>query len=109
MTSKVVHTQAESAVMAKTAGRFESVNSSLQSMLNTLMSELSVLQTAWKGSGAMAFEQVRAQYQQDLSNLNKALLETAEAIRSSGVSYDASDSAAADRVTKSGGSYTLPL
>ena len=109
MTSGVAQTQAESAVMAKAAGRFESVNSSLQSMLNTLMSELSVLQTAWKGSGAMAFEQVRAQYQQDLSNLNKALLETAEAIRSSGVSYDASDSAAADRVTKSAGSYTLPL
>jgi len=96
--------------MAKTAGKFESVNSSLQSMLNTLMSELSVLQTAWKGSGAMAFEQVRAQYQQDLNSLNKALLETAEAIRSSGVSYDASDSGAADRVAKSGGgSYTLPL
>jgi len=95
--------------MAKTAGRFESVNSSLQSMLNTLMSELSVLQTAWIGQGARAFEQVRAQYEQDLSKLNKALLETAEAIRSSGVQYDASDSSASDRLSKTGGSYTLPL
>jgi WXG100 family type VII secretion target len=109
VTSGVAQTQAESAVMAKTAGKFESVNSSLQSMLNTLMSELSVLQSAWKGEGSRAFEQVRAQYQQDLTSLNKALLETAEAIRSSGVSYDASDSGAADRLTKSGGSYTLPL
>jgi WXG100 family type VII secretion target len=102
-------TQAESAVMAKTAGKFESVNGSLQSMLNTLMSELSVLQTAWVGQGARAFEQVRAQYEQDLSKLNKALLETAAAIRSSGLNYDSSDSGAAERLTKSGGSYTLPL
>jgi WXG100 family type VII secretion target len=110
VTSGVAQTQAESAVMVSTAAKFENVNSSLQSMLNTLMSELSVLQGAWKGSGATAFEQVKVQYQQDLSNLNKALLETAQAIRSSGVSYDASDSEAAARVTKSGGgSYTLPL
>ena len=109
MTSGVAQTETESAVMAKTAGKFESVNGSLQSMLNTLMSELSVLQTAWVGQGAHAFERVRAQYQQDLSKLNKALLETAEAIRKSGISYDASDTGAADRVSKSGGSYTLPL
>jgi len=105
----VAQTEAEAAVMAKTAGKFESVNASLTSMLNTLMSELTVLQTAWKGRGAHAFEQVRAQYQSDLSNLNKALLETAEAVRNSGVAYDASDTGAADRVSKSGGSYTLPL
>lgn len=109
MTSGVSQTQAEAAVMAQTAGKFESVNNSLQSMLNTLMSELSVLQTAWVGRGAASFEQVRAQYQQDLTTLNKALLETAEAIRHSGISYDSSDSSAADRLSKSGGSYTLPL
>jgi WXG100 family type VII secretion target len=109
VTSGVSQTQAESAVMAQTAGKFESVNSSLQSMLNTLMSELSVLQTAWVGRGANTFEQVRAQYQQDLTSLNKALLETAEAIRSAGVGYDSSDSGAVDRLSKSGGSYTLPL
>jgi uncharacterized protein YukE len=73
------------------------------------MSELSVLQTAWVGRGANTFEQVRAQYQQDLTSLNKALLETAEAIRSAGVGYDSSDSGAVDRLSKSGGSYTLPL
>jgi WXG100 family type VII secretion target len=102
-------TQAESAVMAKTAAKFDSVNNSLQSMLSTLMSELSVLQTAWVGRGARQFDQVRQQYQQDLSTLNKALLETAQAIRESGSSYDLSDDTAADRITKSGGSYTLPL
>ncbi len=110
MTSGVDQTtQAESAVMAKTAAQFERVNGSLQSMLSTLMSELSVLQTAWVGRGGRQFEHVKTQYQQDLAKLNRALLETAEAIKSSGASYDVSDDSAADRITKSGGSYTLPL
>jgi WXG100 family type VII secretion target len=95
--------------MGSTAAKFESVNGSLTSMLNNLMSELSMLSGAWKGMAAGEFERVRAQYAKDLADLNRALLETAEAVRSSGVSYDASDSAAASRVSRSGGSYTLPL
>ena len=102
-------TQAESAVMASTAGKFESVNGSLTSMLNSLMSELSALSGAWKGLAAGEFERVKTQYAKDLNDLNRALLDTAEAIRTSGTSYDASDSAAASRVSKSGGSYQLPL
>jgi WXG100 family type VII secretion target len=109
VTSGVAQTQAESAVMASTAAKFETVNSSLTSMLNNLMSELSVLSSAWKGMAAGEFEKVKTQYAKDLGDLNRALAETAEAIRTSGVSYDASDRAAASRVTKSGGSYTLPL
>ena len=109
MTSGVSQTQAESAVMASTAAKFETVNSSLTSMLNNLMSELSVLSGAWKGMAASEFEKVKSQYAKDLNDLNRALAETAGAIRTSGVSYDASDSAAAARVTKSGGGYTLPL
>ena len=95
--------------MASTAAKFESVNGSLTSMLNNLMSELSMLSGAWKGMAAGEFERVKVQYAKDLATLNRALLETAEAIRSSGAGYDASDSAAASRVSKSGGSYTLPL
>ena len=110
MTSGVSQTQAESAVMASTAARFDTVNSSLTSMLNTLMSELSVLSTAWKGMAAGEFEKVKTQYAADLNQLNKALSETAEAIRASGTSYDTTDSAAASRVGKSGGGgYSLPL
>ena len=110
MTSGVTETQAESAVMASTAGKFETVNSSLTSMLNNLMSELSVLSSAWKGMAAGEFEKVKAQYARDLRDLNRALGETATAVRTSGVRYDASDSEAASRVTKSGGGgYTLPL
>jgi len=109
VTSGVAQTQAESAVMASTAAKFENANNSLQAMLKTLMSELSTLSGAWKGLGAMEFEKVKQQYAADLQTLNKALSETAEAIRSSGMSYDASDAGAAARVTKSGGSYQLPL
>jgi WXG100 family type VII secretion target len=110
VTSGVAQTQAESAVMASTAAKFDEANSSLQSMLKTLMSELSTLSSAWKGLGAMEFEKVKQQYAKDLSDLNRALSETAEAIRTSGKGYDASDSDAANRVTKSGGGgYSLPL
>ncbi|GGK96818.1 WXG100 family type VII secretion target [Mangrovihabitans endophyticus] len=109
MTTGMAQTQAESAVMASTAAKFENVNSSLTTMLNNLMAQLSTLQGAWKGLGATEFERVKTQYAKDLSDLNRALAETAESIRASGVGYDASDSASASRVTKSGGSYSLPL
>lgn len=103
-------TQASSGDMARVATNFEQVNSDLTAMLNKLMDRLSVLQTAWVGSGGRAFETVKNQYQQDLAQLNKALADTAEAIRTSGVSYDSTDTSAASRVAKSGGGgVSLPL
>ena len=72
-------------------------------MLSTLMTELSALSSTWKGLGAAAFEQVKSQYAPDLKTLNQALAETAEAIRTSGASYDATDTDAASRVAKTGG------
>ena len=102
-------TQSESSVMATTANKFDTVNQDLQSMLSQLMNELSVLQSAWRGAGAQAFQQVQHQYQLDLKALNQALSATAQAIRDSAHGYDTTDSAAADRVTKSGGSFSLPL
>lgn len=110
MTSGVSQTQAQTAEMASTAAKFDTANSSLTSMLNSLMSDLSMLSSAWKGMAAGEFEKVKSQYAKDLSELNRALADTAEAIRASGVGYDVSDSDAASRVTKSGGGgYTLPL
>jgi WXG100 family type VII secretion target len=103
-------TQANSGDMAKVAGEFDQVNQELTRMLKKLMNELSVLQTAWVGSGGRAFESVKNQYEQDLKQLNKALADTAEAIRTSGVSYDTTDSSAASQVAKSGGGgVSLPL
>jgi WXG100 family type VII secretion target len=109
VTSGVAQTEAQSAVMASTATKFDEVNNSLQSMLSTLMSELSVLSTNWKGLGATAFEQVKHQYAADLKKLNHALSETAESIRVSGSGYDTTDTDAASRVSQTGGNFTLPL
>jgi WXG100 family type VII secretion target len=110
VTSGVAQTAAESAVMQSTAAKFDSANQQLTTMLNKLMSELSVLQSAWKGLAAGEFEKVKTQYSADLSQLNKALADTAEAIRTSGSNYDSTDSASAARVTKSGGGgFNLPL
>jgi WXG100 family type VII secretion target len=109
VTSGMAQTQAQSAVMANTAAKFDDVNASLQQMLSTLMSELSVLSSAWKGLGAAAFEQVKVQYEQDLKRLNTALAQTAGSIKQSGAGYDASDSEASSRVASSGGSFQLPL
>lgn len=109
MTSGVAETQTDAVVMANTAAKFTQVNESLQSMLSTLMNELSVLSSAWQGRGGQAFAQVKERYAQDLKTLNQALSETSESIKQSGVSYDASDDASASRVTNSGGDYSLPL
>ena len=110
MTSGVSQTQAQTSEMASVAAKFDSANSSLTTTLNTLMSNLSMLSSSWKGLAAGEFEKVKTQYEKDLSDLNRELAATAEAIRASGVGYDASDSEAASRVTKSGGGgYTLPL
>ena len=109
VTSGVAGTEAQSEVMASTAAKFDTVNSSLTAMLKQLMGDLSVLQTAWKGLAAGEFEKVRAQYEKDLTDLNRALSETAVAIKDSGQSYDTTDATNAANVTKSAGSYTLPL
>ena len=109
MTSGVAQTQTETAVMAQTAAKFDHVNQQLQSMLSTLMSELSTLNGTWKGLGAAAFEQVKQQYEADLKRLNRALADTAESIRQSGAHYSSTDSDAASRVAGTGGQFSLPL
>jgi WXG100 family type VII secretion target len=109
VTTGVAYTQAESAVMASTATKFDHVNHGLHQMLTQLMNELSTLQSAWKGLGAQAFEQVKQQYANDLKALNQALSETAESIRQSATGYDSTDTSAASKVANSGGSFSLPL
>lgn len=110
MTSGVSQTQAEAAVMQQTAQKFEQVDQSLQSMLTSLMSELEVLQTAWKGAGGRSFEQVKQQWRQDQETIHRALRETATAIRTSGTQYDASDTEASSRMSATNtGGLSLPL
>lgn len=95
--------------MEATASKFEGVNDSLQSMLNVLMSELSVLQSAWTGAGGRSFEQVKQAWERDQKAIQQNLLETATAIRTSGQQYTASDDEAASRVSASNRGLNLPL
>ena len=95
--------------MQQTAARFEQVDQSLQSMLSGLLAELEVLQTAWRGAGGRSFEQVKVAWSQDQSNLQRALRETAAAIRTAGRQYDVTDSEAASRIATTNRGIQLPL
>ncbi|HKT01638.1 MAG TPA: WXG100 family type VII secretion target [Rugosimonospora sp.] len=102
-------TQAQAAVMDSTAARFEHVNEELQGMLKRLLGELEVLQTQWVGRGGTTFEQVKQAWAADQQTLQRALGETATAIRTSGRQYQTSDGAAADRLGAHRGGLALPL
>jgi len=95
--------------MQQTAAKFEQVDQSLQGMLTGLLAELEVLQTAWRGAGGRSFEQVKQAWSQDQAALQRALRETASAIRTAGRQYEASDSDAASRVASVNRGLQLPL
>lgn len=95
--------------MQHTATKFEQVDQSLQAMLTGLMAELEVLQQAWRGAGGRSFEQVKQQWGKDQATLQRALRETATAIRTAGRQYDASDTEAAGRVAGTNRGIHLPL
>jgi WXG100 family type VII secretion target len=105
----VSQTQAQAAVMQQTAARFEQVDQSLQSMLTSLMAELAVLQTAWRGAGGRSFEQVKQQWSRDQAAIQHALRETAGAIRTAGRQYEAADTDAASRIATTNRGIQLPL
>lgn len=109
MTSGVSQTQAEATVMEQTAAKFDHVNDSLQAMLKGLMSELEVLQSAWRGQGGRSFEHVKTRWAADQHAMSVALAETAAAIRSSGSGYTASDSDASTRIANTHRGIQLPL
>jgi WXG100 family type VII secretion target len=105
----VADTTAQAAVMESAAGKFEDSNTQLQQMLTSLLAELSALQTAWRGAGGAAFEQVKQRWEEDQRKLQQALTETADAIRTAGRGYTSTDTAAADRVGATHGGHQLPL
>ncbi|NUT35791.1 MAG: WXG100 family type VII secretion target [Hamadaea sp.] len=103
-------TSAQAAFMETTASKFESTNGELQSMLRTLLGNLEILQSGWKGAGGRSFEQVKRQWSEDQEKLQRALLETAGAIRSSGTNYSATDSDSSSRMNSvNRGGINLPL
>jgi WXG100 family type VII secretion target len=95
--------------MERTAAQFNQANEQLQQMLSSLMSKLEVLQTAWRGAGGAEFQKVRIQYELDQKAIARALAETAQAIRTAGQQYTATDADAASRFTTTAGSRSLPL
>jgi WXG100 family type VII secretion target len=110
VTFRVAQTQAQAQVMETTASKFETVNTQLQQMLSTLLSNLEQLQSKWVGAGGTSFTAVKNQWVEDQGKIQRALLETATAIRSSGQNYTVTDDQAQSRVsaTNSGG-IQLPL
>ena len=95
--------------MHTTARRFDDVNQSLDAMLRRLLNELEGLRSQWTGAGGRSFEQVKQAWASDQEKLNRALSETATAVRTAGRQYDVADGAAADRMLAHRGGLTLPL
>jgi WXG100 family type VII secretion target len=103
-------TQADAAVLEQTAKKFDDANNQMMGMLNRLLRELETLQSAWQGHGGLAFQEVKRRWSEDQTTIQRALGETAQAIRTSGTTYSATDASAASRMTGlQGGTTTLPL
>jgi WXG100 family type VII secretion target len=98
-------TQAEAAVMARVAGRFDEAQQSLRATLTTLMREVEAVRQEWQGRGAASFEQVSRAWADDQARLLRALAETSAAIRSAGQVYTTTDEGASSRIT----GIVLPL
>jgi WXG100 family type VII secretion target len=98
-------TQAEAAVMAQVAGKFESAQQSLQATLSALMREVEAVRPEWVGRGGASFDQVTRAWGDDQGRLLRALGDTAGAIRTAGRGYTSTDESASGRMT----GVTLPL
>src|SRR3954471_24563644 len=96
-------TQAQQGELNAAARRFEQVDGELQGMLRTLMSELEVTQSGWRGAGGASFGAVQRPSHNDQVALNRNLLETAQALRTAGQNYDATDTEAASRISRTSG------
>jgi WXG100 family type VII secretion target len=101
----VSNTQAEAAVMAQVAAKFDDAGASLNKILSDLLVEVDAVRDQWVGLGGTSFQQVTEAWGRDQADLVTALNETAAAIRTAGRSYTATDDAAADRMHR----FHLPL
>jgi WXG100 family type VII secretion target len=102
-------TQVTQSELDAAAKRFDEVNSELQGMLKTLMSELESMKQEWQGAGGRSFETVKAAWSADLDDLNRNLMETASGIKSSGQNYDATDNDAGAMMNNTLGNLDLKL
>lgn len=96
--------------MEQTAKNFEQVDNTLRDMLKSLLNRLEPLQEQFKGAGGRSFTEVKLAWSRDQAALHDALVQTAQAIRTSGQDYTVSDTDAARRFGgTSQSSTTLPL
>jgi WXG100 family type VII secretion target len=102
-------TEAEAAVLERTAAKFDQVNRDLEAMLKGLMAQLEVLREAWQGAGGRSFEQVKTQWADDQAAIQRTLTETAAALRAAGQSYAVADVQAAGRLAATHRGLDLPL
>ncbi len=109
VTSGMSQTKANAQMMASTAAKLDEVNDSLQSMLKGLMSELEALQSGWVGHGGKAFWLVKQDWAEKQEKMSHALAETAGKIRTSGTSYDTTDTEASSRMAATNRGIQLPL
>jgi WXG100 family type VII secretion target len=93
--------------MARVATSFDDAHQSLRSTLSQLMREVEGVRQSWQGRGGTTFEQVSLAWAEDQRRLLQALAETANAIRTAGRVYTATDDGAADRLRV--GPVQLPL
>lgn len=93
--------------MAQVASRFEDVQRSLATTLSNLMREVEQVRQDWQGSGGTSFQHVSAAWAADQKRLLDALSETANAIRTAGRVYAATDDSAASRMRNN--TVILPL
>jgi WXG100 family type VII secretion target len=93
--------------MEQTARNFEQTDASLRDMLKNLMNQLEPLQQSFQGAGGRSFTEVKIAWSRDQTALHEALAQTAQAIRTSGHEYTASDSDASRRFGGTAGN--LPL
>ena len=82
------------------AKRFEDINGELQGMLKQLLGELENQRDGWQGAGGQTIENVKVAWTDNAKALNRNLLETAEALRTSGQTYAIVDTHASDAMNK---------
>lgn len=101
-----------SAELTAAGSKFDSGADGLDSMLRSLMGELQIAETAWVGAGGGSFDAVKRKFQEEQQQLHQALKQTAEAMRTSGTSYAATDAeanAALKGLAAEGSGPSLPL
>lgn len=95
--------------MESAAKRFEDVEAALGKMLSDLMRELEPLKMDLQGKMGRSFEATKLSYEDNQRALGRALAETANAIRTSGQQYAASDEQAAGQLGQIDSTINLPL